>query len=61
MNKSYPSLIEILFETQKRHALMRPSFWINIKDLTRDFLRLQSLIISYWSTSCTANCSRICV
>lgn len=31
------------------------------KITVRDFLWLQSLIISYWSTSCTANCSRTCV
>lgn len=32
--------------------------WMSIKNLMRDFLWLQNLIISYWSTLCTANCSR---
>lgn len=34
--------------------------WMSIKDLMRDFLWLQNLIILYWSTSCTANCSLTC-
>lgn len=60
MNKSYPSLIEIpLFETQERHAPMHSS--MNEHKRFNNFLWLQSLIISYWSTSCTANCSRTCV
>lgn len=60
MNKSYPSLIEIPLFERSGDTLQCALPWMNIKDLMYDFLRLQSLIISYWSTSCTANCSRTC-
>lgn len=53
-------LIEIpLFDTQERHAPMHSS--MNEHKRFNDFLWLQSPIISYWSTSCTANCLRTCV
>lgn len=60
MNKSYPSLIEIPLFERSGDTLQCALPWMSIKDLMYDFLRLQSLIISYWSTSCTANCSRTC-